>query len=129
MFLGRSAALPQAMLAILEAGAAYVPLDPAFPRDRLAFMIEDAQLRIIISRRSLVAELPPHAAQVICVDDELPVPPSDGVGTTADAGSSSTLRALPASPRVWKSSTGSSSISSAAWPALCESIRVTGCWP
>ena len=87
MFLGRSAALPQAMLAILEAGAAYVPLDPAFPRDRLAFMIEDAQLRIIISRRSLVAELPPHAAQVICVDDELPVPPSDGVGTTADAGS------------------------------------------
>ena len=87
VYLDRDAALPQAMLAILEAGAAYVPLDPAFPRDRLAFMIEDARLRIIISRRCLVAALPPNTAQVICVDEEPHVPPPDGVGMTADAGS------------------------------------------
>ena len=39
-----------ALLAILETGAAYLPLDPAYPADRLAFMVEDSQLRILVTR-------------------------------------------------------------------------------
>ncbi len=42
-----------AMLGVLEAGAAYVPLDPAFPGERLRFMAEDAQLALLVSTSSL----------------------------------------------------------------------------
>jgi amino acid adenylation domain-containing protein len=69
LYLDRHVTLPQSMLAILEAGGAYVPLDPAYPRDRLAFMIEDAGLCAILTRRALLPDLPPHSAQVLCVDD------------------------------------------------------------
>ncbi len=72
LYLDRHATLPQAMLAILEAGGGYVPLDPVFPRERLAFMVEDAGICAIVTRRALLPELPPHATQVICVDDEVP---------------------------------------------------------
>jgi len=50
-----------------------VPLDPNFPPERLAFMIEDAQIRTIVTRRALLTALPPHSAQVICVEDDSPV--------------------------------------------------------
>jgi amino acid adenylation domain-containing protein len=78
LYLDRHATLPQAMLAILEAGGAYVPLDPSFPRDRLAFMVADAQIRTIVTRRALLAALPSHEAQVICVEDDLPVSETAG---------------------------------------------------
>jgi amino acid adenylation domain-containing protein len=72
LYLDRHATLPQAMLAILDAGGGYVPLDPTFPPERLAFMVEDAQIRTIVTRRALLAALPPHCAQVICVEDDAP---------------------------------------------------------
>ncbi|MEM1168725.1 MAG: amino acid adenylation domain-containing protein [Cyanobacteria bacterium P01_H01_bin.35] len=46
-----------AMLGILKAGGAYVPLDPAYPRERLAFMVEDAGLSIIVTEEKLAANL------------------------------------------------------------------------
>ncbi len=87
LYLDRHPTLPEAMLAILDAGGAYVPLDPTFPRERLAFMVEDAGVCAIVTRRALLPELPPHSAQVICVDDDSPVGPPAAGWLPADASS------------------------------------------
>jgi len=79
LYLDRHVTLPQSMLAILDAGGAYVPLDPTYPYDRLAFMIEDAGLCAIVTRRALLPGLPPHSAQVLCVDDSVEPTASDEV--------------------------------------------------
>ncbi|HEY9827187.1 MAG TPA: amino acid adenylation domain-containing protein [Stenomitos sp.] len=57
-----------ALLGILKAGAAYVPLDPAYPKERLSFIIEDTQLQALLTQQSLLASLPQHQAQEICID-------------------------------------------------------------
>ncbi len=64
----RSLALPVALLAILKAGGAFVPLDPDYPRQRLAFMMEDAGLAVLLAQESLVAVLPDHQLPVLLVD-------------------------------------------------------------
>ena len=64
----RSLDLMVATYGILKAGGAYLPLDPAYPRDRLAFLIEDAAVRLIIGHSDLRAALPPHQAEVIEID-------------------------------------------------------------
>ena len=56
------------LLGILKAGGAYVPLDPAYPKERLAFMLEDAQLLVLLTQERLVERLPKHGARVICLD-------------------------------------------------------------
>jgi enterobactin synthetase component F len=71
LYLDRHETLVEAMLGILEAGGGYLPLDPALPKERLAFMLEDAGVQILLTRRALLGTLPPHTAQVICLDDEL----------------------------------------------------------
>ncbi|MGA0525303.1 AMP-binding protein, partial [Escherichia coli] len=47
-----------ALLAVLKAGAAYLPLDPDYPQDRLAFMIEDAQPTLVITHAAVADRLP-----------------------------------------------------------------------
>ncbi len=64
----RSPEMIVGLLGILKAGGAYVPLDPTSPVGRLAFMIQDAQLPIILTQERLVALLPVHDRQVICLD-------------------------------------------------------------
>jgi amino acid adenylation domain-containing protein len=54
----RSVELVVAMLAVLKAGAAYVPLDPAYPRERLNFMIADAGVELVLTQESLEDRLP-----------------------------------------------------------------------
>ena len=44
------------LLGILKAGGAYVPLDPAYPRERLAFMLEDAQVSVLLTQAKLVED-------------------------------------------------------------------------
>lgn len=56
------------ILAILKAGGAYVPLDPAYPQERIAFMLEDAQVSILLTQTHLLNTLPKHQAQVLCID-------------------------------------------------------------
>ena len=58
-----------AMLAITKAGAAYVPLDPASPRDRLRFILDDTRAGILLTEQPLLALLPETTAQVVCIDD------------------------------------------------------------
>ena len=85
----RSPAMIVALLGILKAGGAYLPLDPTYPQSRLAFMIGDAQLAVLLTLEYLVDTLPGHKAQLICLDSDWPLiaresdenPPR---GTTAD---------------------------------------------
>jgi amino acid adenylation domain-containing protein/non-ribosomal peptide synthase protein (TIGR01720 family) len=60
------------ILGILKAGGAYLPLDPEYPKDRLAFMIEDAKIDILLTEDALAASLPAHQAQVIRLDADWP---------------------------------------------------------
>jgi amino acid adenylation domain-containing protein len=82
--LGRTPELIVGLLAILEAGAAYVPLDPAYPRERLALILEDAQegttSPILLTSSVLLDRLPAFAGQVLCLDGE---PDEEGEGETA----------------------------------------------
>jgi amino acid adenylation domain-containing protein len=65
---GRSAALVVGLLAVLKAGGAYVPLDPAYPADRLAFMLGDARVAVLLTQADLLARLPASSATIICLD-------------------------------------------------------------
>ncbi|MEK7953722.1 non-ribosomal peptide synthetase/type I polyketide synthase [Luteolibacter soli] len=77
--LERSTDMVAGLLGILKCGAAYVPMDPAFPAERLAFMVEDAHMPVILSQTSLHKELPTSQAQVILVDEVT----GDGTGFTS----------------------------------------------
>jgi len=65
----RSVEMTIAILGILKAGGAYVPLDPEYPQERLAFMVDDSRIEILLSQNSLVKRLSDSHAQVICLDD------------------------------------------------------------
>lgn len=69
LFVGRSIEMIIGLLGILKSGAAYVPLDPAYPRDRVALMIEDANAPILVTVTKLADELPTNTAQVVCLDE------------------------------------------------------------
>jgi amino acid adenylation domain-containing protein len=64
----RSIEMMVAVLGVLKAGGAYVPLDPTYPKDRLAYMMEDARARVLLTQEHLLESLPEHSAQVICLD-------------------------------------------------------------
>ena len=68
IFMDRSLNMLVAVLAILKSGAAYVPLDPAYPRDRLAFMLSDSSPTVVLTQEKMLDQLPPDAANTICVD-------------------------------------------------------------
>ena len=55
--LERSLSLPVALLGVLKAGAAYVPLDPGYPVDRLRFMLEDAEVRLLLASEPTMIEI------------------------------------------------------------------------
>ena len=66
----RSVEMVIGLVAILKAGGAYVPIDPNYPSDRLSYMLEDSQVKILLSQESLTASLPSHQARVICLDSD-----------------------------------------------------------
>jgi natural product biosynthesis luciferase-like monooxygenase protein len=66
--ISRSIDLMVATIATHKAGAAYVPLDPAFPADRIAYMVQDAGMKLILSQSEIQGELPETDAQIVLVD-------------------------------------------------------------
>ncbi len=69
VFVSRSADMVVAVLAVLKTGAAYVPMDPSFPKERLSHMIEDARMAAIVTQRSLAPTLPTNKSALIFVDE------------------------------------------------------------
>ena len=65
----RSSELIVALLGVLKAGGAYVPVDPTYPAERLAFMLEDSGVPVLLTQKRLLATLPALPAQILCVDD------------------------------------------------------------
>ena len=88
--LDRSVDLLVALLAVLKSGAAYVPVDPSYPRERNGLIFEDADVALVLSEASVAAELPEAGAPVLRLDEdwpavaELPAAPLPGT-VAADA--------------------------------------------
>ena len=70
LFVDRSADMLVALLGVLKAGGAYVPLDPFFPQDRLAYMVEDSGMTVVITHHDLREKLPTRRARIVCLDTD-----------------------------------------------------------
>ncbi len=71
--LERSLEMVVGLLGILKAGAAYVPLDPAYPQDRIAFMLQDSEVPLLLTQSQLKENLPSAGnAQVVLIDSHWP---------------------------------------------------------
>ncbi|RZT39144.1 non-ribosomal peptide synthetase [Cupriavidus agavae] len=67
--LSRSPDIIVALLAVMRAGAAYVPFDPAYPRDRLAYLFEDSAIRLLVTEPALLDTLPAPASLPVLTPD------------------------------------------------------------
>jgi amino acid adenylation domain-containing protein len=65
----RSLELVVGLYGILKAGGAYVPIDPSYPEDRIAYMLADAGVPVLLTQAHLVDQLPEHGATVVRLDD------------------------------------------------------------
>ena len=68
----RSLEMLVGVLGILKAGGAYLPLDPAYPEERLAFMLEDARAPVLLTQAKLLDQLPAYGARIVQLDADWP---------------------------------------------------------
>src|SRR5262249_30608852 len=68
LFVERSAAMVVGLLAVLKAGGAYLPLDPSYPAERLAFMLDDAGAAVLVTQADLRDRVPANDARIVCLD-------------------------------------------------------------
>lgn len=59
------------LLGVLKAGAAYVPIDPAHPKERIAFMLRDTEAKVILTEQKLLPSLPEMEIEKVCLDGDL----------------------------------------------------------
>ena len=86
IYMERSLEMIVGLLGILKSGNAYLPLDPAYPSERLIFMIKDSQLSLLVTQSELSDELPASLTSIVCLPlndahtlsirstDNLPIP-------------------------------------------------------
>jgi natural product biosynthesis luciferase-like monooxygenase protein len=101
----RSVEMMVGLLGILKSGSAYLPLDPTYPKERLAYMLQDSQARVLVTHTSMLPRLPAHQTAVVCVDDADQVTSNKDQGTRdqrAD-GSLGTCNSSPATSRPARS--------------------------
>lgn len=88
LYMDRGLEMVVALLGILKAGSAYVPLDPSYPPDRVAFMVEDAAPLLILTERKLAERLTPSDTGMLLLDVDRPrllQNGCDNLGTDAGA--------------------------------------------
>ena len=68
IYLERSLETLVALLGVLKAGGVYLPLETAYPRERIAFILNDAQVPLLVTTKSWLAKLPQTAITIICLD-------------------------------------------------------------
>ena len=71
----RCSRLIVSQLAVLKCGAAFLPIDPGHPKDRIAWMIEDSRVAAVLTLRSISKALPGTTVPVLCVDEPIPAHP------------------------------------------------------
>ncbi|HEV7515919.1 MAG TPA: condensation domain-containing protein, partial [Thermoanaerobaculia bacterium] len=88
LLLDRSLARVTATLGILQAGGCYLPLDPTYPKERLAFLLGDSAAAVVLTETALLATLPPTGVPVLCLDREerVPEPAEDGMAPLPEVG-------------------------------------------
>ncbi|WP_420630848.1 non-ribosomal peptide synthetase [Candidatus Leptofilum sp.] len=64
----RSLEMLVGLLGILKAGGTYVPLDPTYPQERLAYMLADSEAKVLLTQRNLLPNMPDHQAKILCLD-------------------------------------------------------------
>ncbi|MGK7888331.1 MAG: amino acid adenylation domain-containing protein [Leptolyngbyaceae cyanobacterium] len=79
IYVERSVEMVVGLLAILKAGAAYVPLDPTYPQHRLNYMIDDANPTVLLTQQSLHHRLDSLPIPSLCLDTLLPILPIDEI--------------------------------------------------
>jgi amino acid adenylation domain-containing protein len=66
----RSAEMIVGLLAILKAGGAYVPLDPSYPQERIAFLLHDARIEVLVTQPTLIDQIPANKVRIVCLDTD-----------------------------------------------------------
>jgi amino acid adenylation domain-containing protein len=83
VFLERSLEMVVGLLGVLKAGGTYVPLDPAFPPERLSYMVQDSEAALLLTHAEVEADVPTREVPVLRVDEEPPDPEGDVQGPAA----------------------------------------------
>ncbi len=87
MFVEKSLDMVVSLLGILKAGAAYVPLDPRYPPERMTFIFEDTDAPVLLTHEDMLERLPAYPGTTICLDrdwDRIAEESADNLGRTAD---------------------------------------------
>ncbi|MEM7594672.1 MAG: amino acid adenylation domain-containing protein, partial [Cyanobacteria bacterium P01_A01_bin.83] len=66
----RSIEMVVGLLGIVKAGGAYAPLDPDYPEERLSYMLDDSEVKMLLTQQSLVESLPAHQAKIVSLDSD-----------------------------------------------------------
>lgn len=77
VLVGRNEMMPIGGLGVLKSGAAYLPLDPSYPADRLEFMLQDAEVRLLVADKSLCQVIPGYEGQWLYTEDIADLPLGD----------------------------------------------------
>ncbi len=72
LFVERSVEMVVGLIAILKAGGAYLPLDPNYPAERLAFMMQDASVDVVLTQQRMASRLPANSCRRIAIDADWP---------------------------------------------------------
>lgn len=70
IFMERSVEMIVAVLGVLKSGAACIPLDSVYPKERLTFMLEDSGAPVVVAQQAQAATLPVSGARLVCLDSE-----------------------------------------------------------
>jgi amino acid adenylation domain-containing protein len=73
------------LLGILKAGAAYVPIDPNYPQERISFMLADTQAAVLLTRKGLASQFSGSGIRIVCLDGDWETSQATGTGETRES--------------------------------------------